>query len=82
MRRRITPAVEPLLVPPKVAFHILSVGRTTGFAMLKDGRLEKVRLGPRSIGVTMASIRRVAANLETSPAAPKPPKARLARPRS
>lgn len=50
---------EPILVRPKQAFQMLGVKKTLGFQMLADGRLERVRLGPRAVGVTVASIKRL-----------------------
>ena len=53
-------ADEPLVVRPARAFAMLGVKKTLGFAMLKDGRLERVVLGPRAVGVTMRSIKKLA----------------------
>jgi hypothetical protein len=53
-------SATPLVVRPKVAFAMLGVGKTTGFSMLRDGRLERVQLGPRAVGVTLRSIKRLA----------------------
>lgn len=47
------PNVGPMVVRPRVAFAILGIGRSLGFEMLNDGRLERMRLGRRALGVTM-----------------------------
>jgi hypothetical protein len=76
-RGRSKPVVEPLVVRPDVAFRLLSIGKTLGFAMLRDGRLERVQLGPRSVGVTMVSIKRLAgggAEPPPEPEQPEPPR--------
>jgi len=79
-RRRSKAVVEPLVVRPDIAFRMLGVGKTLGFRMLKDGRLERVQLGPRAVGVTLASVKRLAEG-GTEPS-PDPPALRVARPRS
>ena len=50
---------EPLAVRPARAFAMIGVGRTLGYKLLADGRLERVHLGRRAVGVTMASIKRL-----------------------
>jgi len=50
---------SPRTVRPREAFQMLGIGETTGFAMMRDGRLERVQLGPRAVAVTMDSIRRL-----------------------
>jgi hypothetical protein len=47
-----------LAVRRGVAFKALSVGKTKGHELIKDGVLEVVDLGPRSRPVTVASIKR------------------------
>jgi hypothetical protein len=53
---------EPLIVRPRQACALLSIGKTKLFEMLADPHsgLERIKLGPRAVGVTMKSIRRVA----------------------
>ena len=81
-RRRSKQVVEPLVVRPDVAFRMLGVGKTLGFRLIRDGRLERVQLGPRAVGVTLASVKRLAeGGAEPSPE-PEPPEPRVARPRS
>ena len=84
-RRRSKAVVEPLVVRPDQAFALLGIGKTLGFRLLREGRLERVQLGPRAVGVTLASVRRLAeGGTEPSPE-PEPPEAptpRGARPRS
>ena len=49
--------VEPLGVPPKVAFGIIGCGVTYGYQLLNSGELESYYLG-RARRVTMNSIHR------------------------
>ena len=68
--------VEPLVVPPRVAWRLLGCGNTHGYELLAAGELESYRDG-RSRRVTMHSIkayiaRRLAAN-STTPAVPTEP---------
>jgi hypothetical protein len=51
---------EPLIVRPARAFALLGIGKTLGFALIRARVLEKRQLGPRAVGITMRSIRRVA----------------------
>jgi hypothetical protein len=51
--------VKPIVVRPKVAFAMIGVGKTLGFAMMNDGRLERVQLGPRAVGITLRSIEKL-----------------------
>jgi excisionase family DNA binding protein len=48
-------------VTPAEAFEMLSISRTTGYAMLKDGRLRSVRIGPHKIIVPVTEIERLLA---------------------
>jgi hypothetical protein len=50
----------PVIVRPRVACRLIGVGKTKLFAMLAAGELDRVQIGPRAIGVTMASIMRLA----------------------
>jgi predicted DNA-binding transcriptional regulator AlpA len=52
-------STRPIVVRPKEAKRMLGVGKTTLFEMLRDGRLVKVKLGPRAVGVTVESIYRL-----------------------
>ena len=61
-RRRPQPAVEPLVLRPNEAFRMLGIGRSLGFKLLEEGRLERVQLGPRAVGITLASVKRLAEN--------------------
>jgi excisionase family DNA binding protein len=57
---------EPLVVPPKVACRLLSVGETRLYELIADGELESFKDGV-SRRITMASIKaRVARKLEQS----------------
>ena len=62
--------LDPLVVRPREAFTLLRIGKTLGFAMLRDGRLERVKLtGQRGTWVTMESIKRVAQGTESTSSA-------------
>ena len=77
------PMAEPLIVRPKEAFRILGIGKTLGFELVRNGILERRPLGKRAIGITMASIKRVAdGRAALPPSTPEPPKPRLKRPGS
>lgn len=49
------PAVHPLLVDVPTACVLLSVKRTKLYGLLREGKLERVKLGSRTL-VTMRSI--------------------------
>jgi excisionase family DNA binding protein len=49
-------STKPLVVRPKTALELLGIGKTTLYLMLRDGRLERTRLGQRAIGITISSI--------------------------
>jgi len=51
-----------LAVPRKRAFRALSVGKTKGHKLIKDGVLEVLDLGPRSKPITVESINRLRRN--------------------
>src|SRR5262245_3778153 len=64
--------IEPLAVPPRVAWHLLGCGNTHGYALIADGELESY-LDGRARKITMRSIkayiaRRLAANRATTEA--------------
>lgn len=50
--------MEPIAVPPKVAFAAIGVGITKGYSLINSGQLEAVKLG-RSTRVTWASVKRL-----------------------
>ena len=50
--------MEPLAVSVNDAARALSLGRTSIYAMISDGRLETFKLGRRTL-IKMASIRRL-----------------------
>jgi excisionase family DNA binding protein len=77
--------IEPLAVPPRVAWHLLGCGNTHGYELLDAGELESYRDG-RSRRITMQSIkdyiaRRIAASRAAVGAPATPPPRRRGRPR-
>jgi len=52
--------VEPIATSVKDAAKALSLGRTSVYALIKQGRLERVKLGRRTL-ITVASIRNLIA---------------------
>jgi hypothetical protein len=57
-----TPAFSPLLLPAERAFETIGVGRTTGFALIREGHLAARKIGSRTL-VEVESIRRFVAGL-------------------
>lgn len=55
--------MEPVAVPPKVAFAAIGVGNTKGYELINSGQLEAVKIG-RSTRVTWASVKRL---IESAP---------------
>jgi excisionase family DNA binding protein len=53
--------MDPLLVSINDAAQMLSLGRTSVYGLIKDGRLATVKMGRRTL-VRVDSIRRVADN--------------------
>ena len=53
--------MEPVTTSVKDAAKALSLGRTSIYALLNQGRLEKVKLGRRTL-ITVASIRALVAD--------------------
>jgi hypothetical protein len=51
---------RPLLYRPVRAFHLLGLGRTAGYALIRSGALKAVRLGPRAIGIDVDSVEKLA----------------------
>lgn len=47
---------EKLLLRPREAFEIISVGRSTGYALLASGELPSVRIG-RAVRVPVDALR-------------------------
>jgi hypothetical protein len=62
----------PMVRQPK-AFEILQVGETTGHQLVKDEILDRRYIG-RIPYITIASIKRAAANATTARPAPRPKK--------
>ena len=52
--------VEPLAVPPKVAWRLLGICNTTGYGLLAAGELRSYTIG-RARRITMESIRNLIA---------------------
>lgn len=61
---------------------MLGVGKTLGFEMLNDGRLERVRISARRVMVTPESVRRVIAEGRGAPSLPLAPPRLIKRPRA
>jgi len=57
-----TEGFGPLLVPVEDAFRALGIGRTKGFALIRDGHLIARKIGSRTV-VEAESIRSFAAAL-------------------
>jgi|SRR6516165_2931470 hypothetical protein len=70
--------IKPLVVRPREAFAMLGIGKTLGFRMLADGRLERVKLSERAVGVTLRSIEALI-EIRSQPRAAEPPP-RITRP--
>lgn len=70
-------ADEQLLLTAEEAARALNVGRTTLYALIKDGELRSVHIG-RSCRLTRAELQRYVTRLDAPAAAPKP-KTRRAR---
>jgi excisionase family DNA binding protein len=62
-RRADGPTGEPLLLTPEEAAQVLRVGRTTLYALIKDGDLRPVHIG-RSCRVSRAELERYVDRLE------------------
>jgi excisionase family DNA binding protein len=63
-------ADDQLLLTPEAAARVLSIGRTSLFALLKEGNLHSVHIG-RSCRITRAELKRYVARLD-APAMPAP----------
>jgi excisionase family DNA binding protein len=77
--------VEPLVVSPRLAWHLLGCGNTHGYELLDAGELESY-LDGRSRRITMRSIkdyiaRRIAASRSAVGVLASPPPRRRGRPR-
>ena len=60
-------SVEPLFLPLSEGFKVISVGRTTGYRLNDEGKIQMVKVGNKSL-VSVASLRAFAISL-TSQAA-------------
>src|SRR4051812_2127213 len=67
---------DPLLLTPEEAAHVLRVGRTTVYALMKAGELRPVHIG-RSCRLAHAELEQYVARLQ-----PPPPRAQRTRRRS
>jgi excisionase family DNA binding protein len=67
------PGSDPLLLTPEEAARVLSVGRTTVYALMKSGELQPVHIG-RSCRLSRAELERYVKRLQTPP--PPPPSRR------
>ena len=66
---------EQLLLTAEEAAHALHIGRTTLYALLKDGQLHSVHIG-RSCRLTRAELVRYVERLDRPASAPTPPRPR------
>ena len=83
MPKKPAPIGEPVIVRPAQAFHLLGIGKTLGFNLIRDGTLPKVRLGGRAIGIPLAAIRALIEGGMTAPQpgpTPEPPTRVIKRP--
>ena len=60
-------SVEPLFLPVNEGFKVISVGRTMGYRLIDEGKIQMVKVGKKSL-VSVASLRAFAISL-TSQAA-------------
>lgn len=51
--------IEPVAISVNSAARTLGIGRTSIYALLKDGRLDAIKIGRRTL-LTTASIRKLA----------------------
>ena len=71
-RSRDVLAADPLLLTPEEAAKLLSVGRTTVYALIKAGDLRPVHIG-RSCRISRAELERYIRQLATRPQAVRTP---------
>ena len=62
--------LEPLGVPPKEAFRIISCGITKGYQLIANGELDVYKIG-RATRITLDSIRAYVARQVAASSAPK-----------
>ena len=62
MERR-KPALEQLMYRPAEAAHVLGIGRTRVFALIKSGRLQSIKLGSARF-ITADALRAFVRDLE------------------
>jgi excisionase family DNA binding protein len=69
--------IDPLVVTPRVACRLLSLGNTRLYELIRDGELDSYIDGRRSRRITMTSIRRyVARHLPADETITKRPRGR------
>ncbi len=78
-RMQAVPASDPLLLTPEDAAHVLRVGRTTIYALMKAGDLRPIHIG-RSCRLSRAELERYVRRLDSpepvpsrAPARKRPP---------
>src|SRR4051812_30573144 len=80
-RLRDVPAGDPLLLTPEEAAKLLSVGRTTVYALIKAGDLHPVHIG-RSCRLSRAELERYVRTLQNPPQAAPVQHRRRSQPKS
>jgi excisionase family DNA binding protein len=80
-RLRDVPAGDPLLLTPEKAAKLLSVGRTTVYALIKAGDLQPVHIG-RSCRLARAELERYVRMLQNPPQAAPAQHRRRSQPKS
>lgn len=54
--------IKPLLVPLNDGFRVIGVGRTKGYQLIDEGKIQMVKVGKKSL-VVVASLEAFADNL-------------------
>jgi len=80
-RSRVVLAGDPLLLTPEEAAKLLSVGRTTVYALIKAGDLRPVHIG-RSCRISRAELERYVRMLQNPPQAAPAQHHRRSQPKS